>query len=86
MDDFVKRAFAEATETEMKCEVKAFKEKVLDNIDAILLTIGIGVGVGRMDRLADTVKNGDVKDVFANFLRESLAIAFHIGYKTGREK
>ena len=85
MDDFVKKAFGEAIESQIDAEANAFVEKVYANIETILTVIGMNVGVDRMDRLAENTMKGGVTDIFADFLRETLSVSFHIGYKEGRE-
>jgi len=86
MDDFVKKAFAEAEKSKNKEELDAFKKNVDGNLETIITTIGLCVGLGRMDKLAEVTMKGGCTQIFADFLRESLSLAFHIGYKAGREK
>lgn len=85
MDDFVKKAFGEAIDVQMDVEAKSFIDNVYGNIDTVLTVVGMNVGVDRMDRLAESTMKGGVTEIFADFLRETLTIAFHIGYKEGRE-
>lgn len=85
-DDFVKKAFEEATTSSQDREYKAFKERISDNIGPISVACGIAVGLPAMERLSGAVMKAGVAETLADWTRMVMTIAFAEGYKAKAEE
>ena len=84
MDDFVKKAFADAADSEKLAEAKAFDERITKNIVAISMACGVAVGLGEMEKLSRAVSGARVTDVLAEWTKMVMTIAFAEGYDAAR--
>lgn len=84
MDDFVKKAFADAAESAEKAEAKAFVSRIANNIETISMACGIAVGLDEMDKLSGAVLKAGVEDVFSEWTRHIMMIAFSEGFAAAR--
>lgn len=80
MDDFVKKAFTDATESAKDAEAKAFESRIAKNIETISIACGIAVGLDEMDKLSGAVLKAGLADAFSEWTRNVMTIAFAEGY------
>lgn len=83
MDDFVKKAFADATESAKDAEAKAFESRIAKNIETISIACGIAVGLDEMDKLSGAILKAGLANTFSEWTRSVMTIAFAEGYAAG---
>lgn len=69
MDDFVKKAFADATKSAENAEAKAFVSRIANNIEIISMACGIAVGLDEMNKLSGVILKGGVAETFSEWTR-----------------
>lgn len=84
MDDFVKKAFADATKSTTKEEAEAFENRISKNIESISVACGVAVGLGEMDKLSGAVIKAGAAETFSEWTRMVMIIAFSEGYEAAR--
>ena len=85
-DDFVKKAFEDATKSTSEKEFKAFHDRIIKNIGTITMACGFLVGMDKMEKLSSAVIKAGVQETFAELMRNMMTIAFSEGYKTKAEE
>ena len=80
MDEFVRRAFADAIESKKKDEFNAYANTILKNLDVYLDTIAEQVGLDRMEQLSKIVIKNDAHEILADYTKFCVILGFHIGY------
>jgi len=85
-DDFVKKAFNDATAATFDNEFDAFRKKIVDKIEPISVACGICVGLDRMNKLSEAVIKAGMGEAFADWTRTVMTIAFSEGYKAKLEE
>ena len=86
MDDFVKKAFADANEQFTEKERQAFDRAVVDD-DAKTVTVlaALNVGLTTMQSLLNLVNDAGMQDAFADYIGSVSLISFHLGYLAAKE-
>lgn len=85
-DDFVKKAFSDATNYATDMEFEAYRKRIIEKIEIISTSCGIVVGLDKMDKLSGAVLNAGLGEVFAEWTRTIMTIAFSEGYKAKAEE
>lgn len=84
MDDFVKKAFADATKSAENAESKAFVSRIANNIETISMACGIAVGLDEMNKLSGAILKAGVAETFSEWTRTIMTIAFAEGFSAAR--
>ena len=85
-DDFVKKAFSEATAAAKDREFDAYRKRIVDMIEPISIACGIAVGLDEMEKLSSAVIKAGVQEALADWTRMVMTIAFSEGYKAKAEE
>ncbi len=85
-DDFVKKAFSEATAAANDREFDAYRKRIVDMIEPISIACGIAVGLDEMEKLSSAVIKAGVQEALADWTRMVMTIAFSEGYKAKAEE
>ena len=84
MEKFVEQAFEDAMEMSEEQEHKAFEEAIVQDKDILLLSVGVNVGLEKMEVLSKSVIDSGTAETLAEFVTQLSMICFHIGYREGR--
>ena len=84
MDDFVKKAFADANESAEDAEAKAFESRIAKRIEPISMACGIAVGLDEMNKLSGAILKAGVADTFSEWTENVMTIAFAEGYAAAK--
>ena len=85
-DDFVKKAFSEATAAANDREFDAYRKRIIDNIEPLSVACGIAVGLDKMNELSGLIIKSGLGETFAEWTRMVMTIAFSEGYKAKAEE
>lgn len=85
-DDFVKKAFSEATAAANDREFDAYRKRIVDMIEPISIACGIAVGLDEMEKLSSAVIKAGVQEALVDWTRMVMTIAFSEGYKAKAEE
>ena len=85
-DDFVKKAFNDATNAASDREYDAYRKRIVDMIEPISIACGIAVGLEDMNKLSGAIIKAGMGEAFANWTRTVMTIAFSEGYKAKAEE
>ena len=84
MDDFAKKAFADAEAINDEKEFEAYKKAVVGDFENILTAVAHGVGMVDMNQLSGIILRNGHAVTMAEFVRDLCTICFHLGYEEGR--
>lgn len=85
-DDFVKKAFNDATNAADDREYDAYRKKIVDMLEPISVACGIAVGLDKMNKLSKVVIESGLGEAFADWTRTVMTIAFSEGYEAKAEE
>ena len=86
MDDFVRKAFADANNAANQREADAFDEKIANQIETICTACGFVVGLEDMNNLSQVVLKAGLAETFAEWTRTTMIAAFSEGYRARMEE
>lgn len=86
-NDFVKQAFADATEAEKDKEFEAF-QKSIDRGGAKTASVAASIflGVGKVEEMRKAIGQAGMLEFFADFTTKIYSIGFHYGYIGRKEE
>ena len=86
MDDFVKKAFAEANENFTEKERRAFDEAVVkDDAKTVTMLAALNVGLPTMQAMLNILNDAGMQDPFADYIGSISLISFHLGYLAAKQ-
>lgn len=87
MDDFVKKAFADADEKFTEKERRAFERSVVeDDAKTVTMMAALNVGLKTMQALLGAVQKAGMQDPFADYISSVSLISFHLGYLAAKQE
>ena len=85
-DDFVRKAFKDASRVADDNEFEAYRKRIIDNIEPLSVACGIAVGLDKMNELSGLIIKSGLGETFVEWTRMVMTIAFSEGYKAKAEE
>ena len=85
-DDFVRKAFKDASRVADDNEFEAYRKRIIDNIEPLSVACGIAVVLDKMNELSGLIIKSGLGETFVEWTRMVMTIAFSEGYKAKAEE
>lgn len=85
MEPWIKDTFKKIEEDQDEAEFKAYREKIINNHDAILGSAAICANPIALDRISKFAIENGLAGNFAEFVTSLMISSFHVGFIAGRE-